>query len=245
MFHLDQTGRVARLTLDRGAARNAIPIGAWRDLSAMLANVAAGDVRVLILRSSMEGVFSAGADIGDLAPLADDVAARGRFREEMGAAIEALAALPIATIALIEGGCFGAAVAVAMACDMRIAGPDAKFAITPAKLGIGYPPTDVARLKALIGPGQAARLLYSAATVNADEALAIGLIDEGDDNPEARVAALAATIAANAPSSVAILKRSLAGDSNAAQAFEASFGSTDFAEGVAAFRARRAPEFGA
>ena len=245
MFHLDLKDRVARITIDRGAARNAIPITAWSDLTALLARIADGGARALVLQSAMEGVFSAGADIGDLAPLADDIDARGRFREEMGEAIEALAALPIATIALIEGGCFGAAVAVAMACDMRVAGPAARFAITPAKLGIGYPPTDVARLKALVGPGQAARLLFSAAKVDAPEALAIGLIDERDDNPAARVAALAATIAANAPSSIAILKRLLAGDADAADAFEASFGSADFAEGVAAFRARRAPEFGA
>ncbi|TZG28053.1 enoyl-CoA hydratase/isomerase family protein [Sphingomonas montanisoli] len=245
MFHLEQTRRVARITIDRGAARNAIPIGAWRELTASLVRIAEREARVLILQSGMEGAFSAGADIGDLAPLADDVEARGRFRREMGEAIEMLAALPVATIALIEGGCFGAAVAVAMACDMRIVGPAARFAITPAKLGIGYPPTDVARLKALVGPGQAARLLFSAATIDAGEALAIGLVDVRDDNPAARVAALGATIAANAPSSVAILKRSLAGDPQAPDAFEASFGSADFAEGVAAFRARRAPEFGA
>ncbi|RVT94833.1 enoyl-CoA hydratase/isomerase family protein [Sphingomonas crocodyli] len=244
MFHLDLKDRVARIGIDRGAARNAIPIDAWRDLTALLAHVGESDARVLILQSGMEGVFSAGADIGDLAPLAEDIEGRGRFRQEMGEAIEALAALPIATIALIEGGCFGAAVAVAMACDMRIAGPAARFAITPAKLGIGYPPTDVARLKALVGPGQAARLLFSAATVDAAEALAIGLIEERDDNPAARVAALAAVIAANAPSSITILKRSLAGDRGAAAAFEGSFGSADFAEGVAAFQTRRAPEFG-
>src|SRR3546814_5624274 len=74
----------------------------------------------------------------------------------------------------IYGGCFGAGVALALACDIRIAGKHAVFGITPAKLGILYPPSDVARLRALVGDGQAARLLFSGMTIKGESARQIG-----------------------------------------------------------------------
>ncbi len=60
---------------------------------------------------------------------------------------------------------------------MRVAGPDASFAITPARFGISYPQPDLERLASLVGPGQAARLLYTAETIDAAEAHRIGLIE--------------------------------------------------------------------
>lgn len=245
MFEIDHKDRVARISIDRGSARNAIPIAAWDNLAGQLDRVTRSGARALILRSAMAGTFSAGADIAEMPALKDDAALRGRFRRAMGGAIEALAALPIATVALVEGDCFGAAVALTMACDVRIATPAARFAITPAKLGIGYPPSDIARLKGLVGRGQAARLLLSAATIDAREALSIGLIEQVADDAEGCAMDFASTAAANAPSSIAILKRSLAGEAGAAEAFESAFGGTDFAEGLAAFRERRPPKFDA
>lgn len=191
----------------------------------------------------MAGTFSAGADILDLAALKDDPALRHRFQQQMGAAVETLAALPIATIALIEGDCFGAAVALAMACDIRIAAPLARFAITPAKIGISYPPADVARLKQLVGPGQAAWLLLSAASIDAHRARMIGLVEEVCDLPGDAVMSLALTIKANAPASIQMLKQSLAGHPAASTSFQAAFGTPDFAQGAAAFRERRPPIF--
>ena len=244
MFIIDSIDRTARISLDRPQARNAIAIHQWAMLSDAIAQVAASDARVLIVRSMAPNIFCSGADIGDLEALGADPAMRTRFRTEMAAAFEALAALPIATIAAIEGGCYGAGVALALACDIRIAGPKASFGITPAKVGIVYPASDVARLKALVGPGQAARLLSSGMTIDADQALAIGLVEERAPSAEDAALALAATIAANSGSSVAGLKRILAGDPAADAMFEDAFGGHDFLEGVAAFRERRRPVFG-
>jgi enoyl-CoA hydratase/carnithine racemase len=237
MFQIDSTGRIARISLSRPEARNAIAIAAWDGLAEAIATVGRSGARALIVRSAVPGIFCAGADISDLDRLQADPALRGHFRTVMRRAIEALAVLPIATIAVIDGGCFGAGVAVAMACDMRLAGSKATFGITPARLGISYPASDVARLRALIGPGQAARLLYTAMTIDAAEAKAIGLIED------AAAQMLAQAIAANAPSSIAALKRTLASDGQADALFDGAFGGADFAEGVAAFRARRRPEF--
>src|SRR3546814_2553209 len=77
-----------------------------------------------------------------MASLEADPALRSLFRQEMARSLTALKQLPIATIAAIDGGCFGAGVALALACDIRIAGKHAVFGITPAKLGILYPPSD-------------------------------------------------------------------------------------------------------
>jgi len=219
MFTLDCDRLVARITLDRAEARNAVPPEGWERLVALAAAAAAGPARVLILRSALPGVFSAGADLKQLA---------------------------IPSIAAIDGGCYGAGVALAMACDMRIAGPAARFAIPPARLGIAYPPGDVARLALLVGPAQATLLLASGDEIDAAEAARIGLVDRLADDAGVAAEALAARIAANAPASVRLLRRMVREPAMAGgeAAFEASFGSLDFAEGLAARRERRTPEFG-
>ncbi len=243
MFILDSIGRVARISLDRPQARNAVAIDQWEALTAMVGEVAASDARALVIRSGAPNIFSSGADLGDLEGLGADPALRTRFRIEMARAFDAIAALPIATIAAVDGGCYGAGVALALACDVRIAGDKAAFAITPAKVGIVYPAGDVTRLKALVGPGQAARMLMTGMTLSADEALTIRLVEERAALADDAALALGDVIAANARSSVAGLKRIIAGDAEANRLFEDAFGGVDFREGVTAFHARRRPVF--
>jgi enoyl-CoA hydratase/carnithine racemase len=97
-----------------------------------------------------------------------------------------------------------------MACDIRIAGPAARFAITPAKLGISYPQEDVHRLVSLVGRGQAARLLLGAVTIGAEEAVAIGLVEIFAPVPEEAAASLAQAVLANSSASLGTLKRAIA-----------------------------------
>jgi enoyl-CoA hydratase/carnithine racemase len=229
-LHLD--AGVATLTLDRAPARNALPVAAWHALADAAARVDA-DARVVVIASAVPGIFSAGADLAELARLTDDVPARAAFREAMRAGIEAVARLPVPTLAAVEGGCFGAAVALAMACDLIVAAPAARFAIPPARLGIGYPAADVARLVARVGQGAAARLLFTAEAIDADEARRIGLAD-AIGNP----AAVAHRIAANDPGALALLKRMLRDPGDVAHdaAFEASFGSAAFRAGTQRYR---------
>jgi enoyl-CoA hydratase/carnithine racemase len=197
MFRLDHEGDVARLTLDRPQARNAIPASGWAEFAALLDKV---DARLLVVRGA-GGAFCAGADLGDFTMLRDDAAARLRFREDMRAALEALRKLTMPTVAYVEGACYGAGVALAIACDLRVAGADARFAVTPARIGLSYPQEDVYRLVTLIGPGQAARLLFTAAAVGADEALRIGLAELAELDEQA--------LLANDADSLATLKRAI------------------------------------
>lgn len=205
MFRLTREGATARLLLDRPEARNAIPAAGWAALAHVVGEAA--DARLLVI-SGAGGAFCAGADLSDFVALQGDEAARRRFREDMREALGALAGLPIPTIALIDGPCFGAGVALAMACDLRLATPAARFAITPAKLGISYPQEDVHRLVRLVGPGQAARLLLTALPIDGAEAARIGLVElcDAEEGP------IVDAILANDRESLAALKRAVSLD---------------------------------
>ena len=205
MFLLERNDEHARLTLNRPEARNAIPAAAWMELEAAIGRVAASDVRLLVVTGA-GGAFCAGADLGDFAAMRGDEAAVARFRAEMRAALDTLRALPVPTLALVEGACYGAGVALAIACDIRVAANVSEFAITPAKIGISYPQEDVHRLVALIGPGHAARMLFTAGKVRGGEAVEIGLADyHGPREKEAIEAILA-----NDLESLKVLKRAIA-----------------------------------
>ena len=208
MFDLGIEGAVATLMLERPQARNAISAAAWRDLAAAAAQ-AGRSARLLVLRGA-GGAFCAGADLADFPAMQADAARRTAFREEMRSALDAVRDLPMPTIALIDGPCYGAGVALAIACDLRIAGPSAAFAITPAKFGISYPQQDVHRLVSLVGAGQAARLLLGAVRIDAAEAERIGLVELCREDPEAELAAFVEALLANDAGSLATLKRAIA-----------------------------------
>jgi enoyl-CoA hydratase/carnithine racemase len=233
--------RIAMLTLANPAARNAIPLAGWRRLAEALGEIAGSKARVVIVRSGVAGIFSAGADISEFARFAEHADASASFRTTMRAGIDALAALPIPTIAAIDGGCYGAAVALTLAADIRLAGAAASFAVTPAKLGIGYPGEDVARLIAQIGRGQASRMLFSAHVIDAGEAARIGLVESTVDCAIDEALALAATIAGHPPEAIAQLKRTLTdpAEPSHAAAFDAAFAGPAVAKALATFQSRK------
>lgn len=245
MFDLTIAGAAARLILRRAEARNAIPLAGWTALAEAARRAAREGAHLLLVSGEPGGAFCAGADMADFPAFIDDAAARARFREALRHGIDTLAELPIPTVALVEGACFGAGVALAMACDLRVAGPGARFAITPAKFGISYPQEDVRRLVSLVGPGQAARLLFGAGAIDAGEAARIGLVEIAADDAEAAAGALAEAIAANGADSLRVLKRGIrlaaagvASDAEQDRSFDALLGSDVLAERLAAHRRR-------
>jgi len=205
MFRLERNDEHARLTLDRPEIRNAIPAAGWAALSEKIAVVERSDARLLVVTGADRN-FCAGADLGDFAAMRGDVEAIVRFRQDMRAALDRLRALAIPTVAVIEGACYGAGVSLALACDFRIARQVAEFAITPAKIGITLPQEDVHRLVTLVGPGQAARLLFTAERIYGEEAKAIGLVEvHGRRDSE-----IIDAILANDRESLAALKQAIA-----------------------------------
>lgn len=232
MIVLDHVDGVTRITLDRPAQRNALATADWERLADIVAGIPA-DGGPVLLRSSSPGIFCAGADLRDLSRLADEPERRVHFRKAMRAAVESMAALPMPVIAAIDGGCHGAGVALALAADIRIAGPDASFAIPPARLGIAYPASDVARLERRIGHSQAARLLFTGMMIGAEEARRIGLVDMFGDG-----ASIADGIAQNDRAALAALKAMLRDPTNPghALAFEESFANPRFRAATQRYR---------
>ena len=243
-------GPVARLIIDRAERRNAFTNAMWAMVPGLVAQAMADPaVRVLIVQARDPGVFCAGADIAEFGRAAATGTANNQ--NVVRAAQLSIARAPKPVIALVEGDCVGGGCGLAIACDIRVASPAARFGITPAKLGIVYSLHDTKLLVDLVGPGQAKRILYTAGLIDAAEARRIGLVEIVADDARAHADELAATIAANSAHSIAgsktIIRRILDGqaDDDAATLamFAEAFDRPDFAEGVAAFQGKRRPVF--
>ncbi|NJS14813.1 MAG: enoyl-CoA hydratase/isomerase family protein [Sphingopyxis sp.] len=247
-LRLTTTGAIATLRIDRPEKRNAFNQAMWDALPALVDQAMADPhVRVLILASAADGIFCAGADIGELLANKDDAAWRAANQAAINRAQHVLARAPKPTIAFVDGDCIGGGCGLSLACDIRIARSRARLGITPAKLGLVYPLHDTKLLVDLVGPGQAKRMLFTGALLGADEALRIGLVDMIADGPDD----LAATIAAASPHSSAQIKgfvrRILDGQTDdndeTLTVFADAFTGADFLEGTTAFLEKRKPEF--
>ena len=248
-LRLEIEDAVATLTIDRPSKRNAMSFEMWSAVPGLLDEVAADDaVRALVIRGTDH--FSAGADISEFATLRADAAGAERYGAAVLAGERAIAELPKPTIAAINGVCVGGGCEIALACDMRVAAPDARFGITPAKLGIVYNFTSTKQLVDVVGPAWARQILFTAEILDAATALRIGLVNELTDDPVARALELAATMASRAQVSVRGAKRIIAKitegdheDDEVRALYTESVQSADYAEGVAAFLAKRTPRF--
>ena len=251
-LRLEITGAVAVLTIDRPEKRNAMSFEMWSALPGLLGKVEADDsLRALVVRGTDH--FSAGADISEFTSLRADPAGARRYGDAVHAGERAIATLPKPTIAAITGVCVGGGCEIALACDIRVAADDARFGITPAKLGIVYNATSTKRLVDAVGPSWARQILYSAELIDAPTALRIGLVNElhPAEAVVSRGIALAETMASRAQVSVrgakTIIDRITQGafveDEAIHALYEASVTSPDYAEGVQAFLEKRPPRF--
>lgn len=243
-------GAVGTITLTRPGKRNAVTYDMWVALGdACRALAADPSVRVVVLRGAGDH-FCAGADITEL--LAPRPVGAASFMDANMAAEHALATLPKPVIAVVQGDCIGGGAALAIDCDLRLVVQGARFGITPAKLGIVYPPASLERAVRLLGPA-AKRLLYTGDLIDAAEAQRIGLADEllTADAVEARLAELCTTLAQRSLLTQAATKEMIAAitehgvvsaDLADSWAREVAV-SGEMAEGVAAFTERRAPAF--
>jgi enoyl-CoA hydratase/carnithine racemase len=247
MFDLTMDSGIARLAINRPETRNAIPLEGWAKLAEAVDNAESSGVRMLVLAGEPGGSFCSGADIADFDRFRDDAAARSFFRNAIRGVPDRLRDVPIPTVAHIEGGCYGAGVALAIACDIRVADSGARFAITPDKIGISYPQQDVSRLVSLVGPGQAARLLFGAQVIDGAEAQRIGLVEiHRESGAGDAVAELCASFLANDVESLRVLKRGvglagrgIADDARQDQEFDDLLGAQSVFERLAAHRNRR------
>jgi len=252
-LQLNRDTNVAILTLNRPSQRNAVNSAMWRALPGLLSRLADNRaVRVLIVRGA-GGNFASGADISEFPTLLRDRASALAYGALLSNATDALAGWPGPVIAEIEGYCIGAGLAIALACDLRIAASDARLGAPPAKLGLIYSLGDTRRLMDAVGPSTAKAMLFTAALHVAPEALRLGLVDEVHPAPAlaAAVRAKAMTMASLSSGSIRHAKALLAILSTGAREeteetrgwFADAATGDDFAEGLAAYTARRAPAF--
>jgi enoyl-CoA hydratase/carnithine racemase len=248
-LRLEIEDAVATLTIDRPSKRNAMSFEMWSAIPGLLDKVAADDeVRALVIRGTDH--FSAGADISEFATLRAGAEGAERYSHAVHAGERAIVGLPKPTIAAITGVCVGGGCEIALACDMRVAAPDARFGITPAKLGIVYNFTSTKQLVDVVGPAWARQILFTAEIIDADTALRIGLVNELTADPVARAMALATTMASRARVSVlgakTIIGKITEGeheDDEVRALYAESVHSAEYAEGVAAFLDKRPPRF--
>lgn len=247
------TDSVAVITMNRPEALNAFNLEQLDRLGAALEGVRGNRaVRAVIITGAGERAFAAGADIKQMAELNPEQGlAFGRKGHAITNAIELL---PQPVIAAVNGYAFGGGCELAIACDIRIASENARFA--QPEVGLGIPPGwgGSQRLPRLIGPGFASEMILTGRHIHADEALRIGLVNAVHPPAQLMPTAqeMAAQIARNSPSAVRSAKRlislAFAGNPGAglaaeAAAFGAAFATLDQREGMKAFIEKRPAQF--
>jgi enoyl-CoA hydratase len=211
-------------------------------------------VRAVVLTGAGDLAFIAGADLKRLRQL--DPAQRVRLDQRMHAVLARVAELPIPVIGALNGMVLGGGCEIALACDMRVGEPHSSFTFKHAAMGVTPGWGGLSRLAACVGRSTAARLLFTAQPLPAEDALRTGLLDElvPCGQGRTRALAIARSVEQVSPSAVADLKRLLtisyaAGDAKDAhdeerRTFLARAASPDHVEALAAFAEKRAARFG-
>jgi enoyl-CoA hydratase/carnithine racemase len=196
---------VATLTFARPEVRNAMHLAMNLEVRAALEALAADDqVRALVLTGAGGRSFVSGADIAELR---DRTAAVALLRHN-AKLCDALEAFPRPTVAAIEGVALGGGMEVALACDLRVAGTSARMGQPEVSLGIIPAAGATWRLPRIVGLGRAKELIFTARVIDADEALAMGLLNRvvPDGHALETARGLAATMAAQSPLAVTLAK---------------------------------------
>jgi enoyl-CoA hydratase len=250
MIHFEERGYVGLLTIDRQERRNALNGELCDDLLALLEEQA--NVRAIVITGA-GSAFCSGADLVTRFGAESDGSV-DTFRPSFERVLDAIVAHRAPVIAAVNGPAIGAGMQLAVACDIRIAAMGVRMAIPGGRLGIHLSARNIWRLAMLVGQGPARDFLIGGRTVDAEEALRLGLVQHVSADAIADALHLAGEIAAAAPFTVQGHKRALNLiaeqqwlSEHARDEIEAletrAFASEDLQEGLAAFAEKRNPEF--
>jgi enoyl-CoA hydratase len=248
-------GPVGWMTFNNPARHNAVSVDMWQAVPKILDAFGRDDaIHVVVLSGAGGKAFVSGADISEFGERRSSREAVLEYNRIADRAHQAMLACKKPMIAMIHGYCIGGGLAVALYCDLRIASDNSRFGVPAAKLGLGYGFAGLKRLADVVGPSFAKEIFFTARQFDAQEALQMGLVNrlKPAAELEAYVRDYAATIAGNAPLTLAAVKL-CAGeyakdpqdrDLAACQAaVDACFASDDYVEGRTAFMEKRKPAF--
>jgi len=249
----ERRGSTELWTINGEKRRNAISRAALTEFEERVARVSKDhSTRAVVLTGAGDRAFCAGADLKERVGMSNgDVRS---FLGQLGRTLRALELSDCVFIAALNGAALGGGTELALACDFRVAAPTAELGLTEVQLGIIPGGGGTQRLPRLVGPARAKDLILTGRRINAAEALAIGLVQRLA--PEGRLLevafGLAEQVAANAPLAVAAAKHAV--DEGLAlrlddalalehRHYETVLASEDRLEGLAAFAAKRPPQF--
>lgn len=250
-----QDGAIGWITFNNPARHNAVSLAMWEALYEIVTDYAADEaIRVIVLKGAGDKAFVSGADISEFEEKRSSVETTRIYNATSQRASLALKEVNKPTVAMIRGYCVGGGVSTALSCDLRIAAEGSSFAVPAARLGLGYDFEGVRKLVDVVGPAFAREIFYTARRFDAQEALAMGLVNRvvPADGLESYVRDYAATIAGNAPLTVASIKTLVAQalkdgperDPKLCQeVVDRCFASEDYREGRQAFMEKRKPQF--
>jgi len=243
-------GHFGTLTIDNAAKQNALNFDMWDSLPALVRELDANAaVRVIVLRGAGEKAFASGSDISQFGERRNTAEGAAQYNGMVDRAVAAMAAARKPTVAWIHGYCFGGGLALALHCDLRVAGERALFCIPAGKVGLGYNHLWLQRLAWVVGPANAKEILYTSRRYGLDDALRMGLVNLHCNGDE--FTALLEQIGALAPLTLVAAKAAIDAaitpgpyePSAAIAAVRRCFESRDYVEGRAAFAEKRPPKF--
>jgi enoyl-CoA hydratase len=249
-IRVERQGGVVRCTLDRPPL-NLLEPGLIAALRTTFDTLAADPTVRLAVVTGAGRAFTGGMDVRVLREL--DAAGATALITALHDAIEAVHTAPFPVIAAVNGHCLGAGFELALACDLRVAAAGATFGLPEVRVGVPSV-IQAALLPPLVGPGRAAELLLTGATIGAEQALAWGLVNRvvAREELEAAVTTMVTAVTACAPGAVRLQKQLIVrwreSDLRAAvragiAAFAASYATGEPREGASAFLDKRAPRF--
>jgi enoyl-CoA hydratase/carnithine racemase len=248
----NKDGSIVEVILD-GPPANALGPDIVEGLHAAMDFAETATAKVLLVTSAITGFFAAGADIKHMSAV--DAASFREYGNALRAGLERLSAVPMVSVAAIDGLALGGGLELAMACTMRVAATGARLGLPEVKLGLIPGAGGTQRLPRLVGRGRALDIMLTGRQVEADEAFWIGLIDRlAEPGETARAAAwqLAHELAAaSTPAQLAVVRTVDAaydrpiheGLRYEVEQVQELFERGEAMEGLRAFIAKRAPEF--
>jgi enoyl-CoA hydratase/carnithine racemase len=238
------------IVVDRPAARNALTFAMYDRIAAICRDANGDDSVKAVVISGSADAFVAGTDIAQFVDFKEAAQALD-YERRMDAWLGAIEDVRVPTIAALRGPVVGGGLAIAAACDLRVAAPSARFGVPVARtLGNCFSAANLVRLAALVGLGRVKELVFTARLIDAQEARAIGLVTEvvdGEDALEPRVGQLVEQLGSYAPLTLHATKemarriRARMMPDEAADLVALCYTSADFREGVRAFIERRKP----